>query len=85
VLLKPGDAVLYFPSTYNMYPFDMSLNNGKAPDVRRHEDFSLELPAIEEAIKRWKPNAIFVDSSDNPDGGFLTLKILKACSNCRCW
>jgi histidinol-phosphate aminotransferase len=72
VLLEPGETVLNFPPTFGMYAFDTLLNNGRIEEIPRNEDFSLDLPVIEEAVERLKPKAIFITSPNNPDGSLLS-------------
>lgn len=68
VLLEPSDCVINCPPTFGMYPFDTLLNAGQVIDVPRGADFSLDLPAIQEAVVKRGPKAIFITAPNNPDG-----------------
>jgi histidinol-phosphate aminotransferase len=70
VLLEPGDCVMNFPPTFGMYPFDTLLNSGQVVDIPRRPDFSLEMPAVLEAVRKRKPKAVFLTAPNNPDGRF---------------
>jgi histidinol-phosphate aminotransferase len=72
VLLEPGDTVLNLPPTFGMYPFDTFLNTGQLVEVNRREDFSLDLPAIREAVNSRHPKVIFATHPNNPDGRLLS-------------
>ena len=71
VLLEPDDVVLNLPPTFGMYPFDTLLNAGQLVEIQRREDFSLDLPAILEAVSRHHPKVIFATHPNNPDGRLL--------------
>jgi histidinol-phosphate aminotransferase len=72
VLLEPGDCVINCPPTFGMYPFDTLLNAGQVVDIPRRADFSLHLPAIEQAAAQRGPKAIFITTPNNPDGSLPT-------------
>lgn len=67
-LLEPGDCVINCPPTFGMYPFDTLLNAGQVLNIPRRADFSLDMPAIETAVKQHRPKAIFITTPNNPDG-----------------
>lgn len=68
VLLDPGDCVINCPPTFGMYPFDTLLNAGQVVNIPRKTNFSLDLPAIQSAVARYNPKAIFITTPNNPDG-----------------
>ncbi len=70
--IDPGDVVIHCPPTFGMYPFDGDLNGARVIDVPRREDFSLDLPGIETAVRSNKPKVIFVASPNNPDGSLAS-------------
>jgi histidinol-phosphate aminotransferase len=78
VLLEPGDAVLNFPPTFGMYPFDTRLSAGTVVEIPRRSDFSLDMPAVLAAIQKHKPKALFVTSPNNPDGSLIKAADLDA-------
>ena len=71
LFLDPGDAILDCPPTFGMYAFDAGVNDGVTLSVPRAADFSLDLEAIEEAVRSHRPKLLFLASPNNPDGGLL--------------
>lgn len=69
LFLEPGDAILFCPPTFGMYVFDAQINAARAIAVPRRSDFSLDLPAIEAAVRGQNPKLLFLASPNNPDGG----------------
>jgi histidinol-phosphate aminotransferase len=76
LILEPGDCVLSCPPTFGMYSFDAELNAARVIEVPRDEDFSLDLDAICEAVKRHRPKILFVATPNNPDGSLLDTKVI---------
>ncbi len=72
VTLNPGDLLLNCPPTFSMYAFDADVNAARTYHVPRRADFSLDLPALEEAIQEHEPKLLFLASPNNPDGGLLS-------------
>ena len=70
-LIDPGDAILNCPPTFGMYKFDSDVNQARVIDLPRNPDFSLDLPAILEAIEAYRPKAIFLATPNNPDGSLI--------------
>jgi histidinol-phosphate aminotransferase len=72
VVLEPGDAIVDCPPTFTMYAFDADVNAARTVSVARRPDFSLDVPAIERAV-RAEPRAkvLFLTSPNNPDGSVL--------------
>lgn len=68
LLLRPGDRVIDCPPTFGMYSFDTALSAGQVVDVPRRDDFSLDIPAIEQAIAETEAKIIFIASPNNPTG-----------------
>jgi histidinol-phosphate aminotransferase len=73
VTITPGDAVINCPPSFGMYPFSADVNGAQLIEVPRHADFSLDVPAIESAV-RSNPRAkvLFVCSPNNPDGSVIS-------------
>lgn len=71
VLLRPGEAVIDCPPTFGMYSFDTLLNAGTLVELPRRPDFSLDLPAIQKAVKENPVRVIFLASPNNPDGSLI--------------
>jgi histidinol-phosphate aminotransferase len=78
VTLEAGDCVLNFPPTFGMYPFDTHLNAGRVIEIPRRADYSLDLPAIQEAIHAHHPKVLFLTSPNNPDGSLVDTAALNA-------
>jgi histidinol-phosphate aminotransferase len=66
--LEPGDGLVNCPPTFGMYAFDGDLNRARVINIPRRPDFSLDLPAIEAAVRRERPRLLFLASPNNPDG-----------------
>jgi histidinol-phosphate aminotransferase len=71
--ITPGDVVINCPPSFGMYPFSADVNAAQLIEVPRRADFSLDVPAIESAI-RSNPRAkvLFVCSPNNPDGSVIS-------------
>jgi len=71
-VIEPGDVVIDCPPSFGMYPFSSAVNAAKYVAVPRREDFSLDIEAIERAVKS-EPRAkvLFVCSPNNPDGSVV--------------
>jgi histidinol dehydrogenase len=76
LFLEPGDAILNCPPTFGMYAFDAGVNGARLVSVPRRPDFSLDLDAIERAVRAHRPRLLFVASPNNPDGGLLPTEAL---------
>ncbi len=73
ILLEPGDAIISCPPTFGMYDFDARLSFGQVIQVPRRDDFSVDVPGIEEAVAQagGRAKLLFLTSPNNPDGGLL--------------
>jgi histidinol-phosphate aminotransferase len=72
-----GDAIVTCPPTFGMYPFDAAISAARVVSVVRHLDFSLDLDAIDAAVKRYAPKLLFLACPNNPDGGWITQQDLE--------
>lgn len=71
-VLAPGDGVVNCPPSFGMYPFSTAVNAGALINVPRHDDFSLNLPAIKDAVARHpRARILFLCSPNNPDGSLV--------------
>jgi histidinol-phosphate aminotransferase len=68
LFVEPGDRVLVCPPTFGMYAFDTRLNAGQVVSTPRRSDFSLDLPAIQQAVADRQPKLLFLATPNNPDG-----------------
>lgn len=72
-VVEPGDAVIDCPPTFGMYPFSTAVNAGRYVAVPRRADFSLDLTAIEDAVRHTpRVKVLFVCSPNNPDGSMIS-------------
>jgi histidinol-phosphate aminotransferase len=71
LFLQPGDAILDCPPTFGMYAFDAAIAGADVHAVPRAPDFQVDVGAVEEAVWRHRPKLLFVNSPNNPDGGWL--------------
>jgi histidinol-phosphate aminotransferase len=71
--ITPGDVVINCPPSFGMYPFSADVNAAQLIEVPRRADFSLDVSAIETAV-RTHPRAkvLFVCSPNNPDGNVIS-------------
>jgi histidinol-phosphate aminotransferase len=72
-VISSGDVVINCPPSFGMYPFSADVNAAQLIEVPRRVDFSLDVPAIESAV-RSNPRAkvLFVCSPNNPDGSVIS-------------
>ncbi|MBU0481283.1 MAG: pyridoxal phosphate-dependent aminotransferase [Proteobacteria bacterium] len=66
-LLDPGDEVVILAPFFVEYNFYIDNHGGVTKIVNTTEDFSLDLPAIEQALTA-KTKAIIINSPNNPTG-----------------
>ena len=70
--LSPGEKVLNFPPTFGMYSFSVRVCGGEVVEIQRREDFSLDLEAIRDAVRRERGvKMAFITSPNNPTGNLI--------------
>jgi len=73
VTIIPGDVVINCPPSFGMYPFSSDVNAAQLIEVPRRADFSLDVPAIEAAVRSHpRAKVLFVCSPNNPDGSVIS-------------
>jgi histidinol-phosphate aminotransferase len=80
LFLFPGDGVIDCPPTFGMYSFVTGVCGGRVVSAPRHEDFSIDVEAVERAVESEPKGGIkliFVTSPNNPDGGPIAEDDLK--------
>ena len=71
--ITPGDVVINCPPSFGMYPFSADVNGAQLIEVPRREDFSIDAPALEAAVRSHpRTKVLFVCSPNNPDGSVIT-------------
>jgi len=72
VVLSPGDGVIDCPPSFGMYPFSTAVNAGQYIPVPRHDDFSLDVAGIEQAVSNHpQAKVLFLCTPNNPDGSLI--------------
>ena len=71
LFLAPGDAVVNTPPTFGMYSFDARLAGAKVVDVRRSDDFSVDVESVAAAVETHGAKLVFLTSPNNPSGHWL--------------
>jgi histidinol-phosphate aminotransferase len=76
--ITPGDVVINCPPSFGMYPFSADVNAAQLIEVLRREDFSLDVSAIEAAVRSHpRAKVLFVCSPNNPDGSVIANEDLR--------
>jgi histidinol-phosphate aminotransferase len=74
----PGRSVLSFEPTYSMYPAYARSTGTRWLGVPRGADFSIDVPAAVEVIRREAPSVVLLASPNNPTGTALPLHVVEA-------
>jgi histidinol-phosphate aminotransferase len=77
LFIEPGEFVLNCPPTFGMYTFDTSVNSGKVINILRKPDFSLDLPAVRQAVETFRPKILFLATPNNPDGSIVSSEVIE--------
>lgn len=77
LFIEPDDYIVNTPPTFAMYGFDAPLYYGNVVDVYRQDDFSLDVPAIEQAVHEHEAKLLFLCSPNNPSGNIIPHETLK--------
>ena len=75
-LLDSGDEVLIFAPYFVEYLFYADNHEGKAVAVKTHDDFTLDMDALKDALSE-KTKAVIVNSPNNPTGVVYSREELK--------
>lgn len=70
MFISPGDAIVNAPPTFGMYDFLGRSAQARIIEVARREDFSLDVPTIEDALSQGA-KLLFLASPNNPTGNSL--------------
>ena len=73
IFCRPGiDSVMIERPTYGAYRVFADLNGVEVIDARLKEDYTLDIPRMEEAIDERKPKIVFICSPNNPTGSLYS-------------
>jgi histidinol-phosphate aminotransferase len=76
LLLEPGDAVVTCPPTFAMYGFFAGLAGARVIEAPREADLTLDLAAVEAAVREHRPKLCFICAPNNPTGDTITAAAL---------
>lgn len=68
LFVQPGEAVIDCPPTFGMYSFDTGIQGAKLVNVRRNDDFSVDIENVSDAVERHNAKIVFLTSPNNPTG-----------------
>jgi histidinol-phosphate aminotransferase len=74
----PGRVVLSFEPTYSMYPAYARTTGTRWVGVPRGDDFTVDVAAALDAIRREAPSVVLLASPNNPTGTALPLDVVDA-------
>jgi histidinol-phosphate aminotransferase len=69
--IEPGDTIVDLPPTFGMYKWEADILGARLLAVPRRPDFSVDLEAVERAVRTSAastPKLLFVSNPNNPDG-----------------
>jgi histidinol-phosphate aminotransferase len=70
LFLSPGDTLVNCPPTFGVYEFLGGVYNARVANVPRNEDFTLDLPALENVL-RGGAKLLYIASPNNPTGNLF--------------
>ncbi len=76
-VLEPHKVVIDCPPSFEMYRILTYANPGRAVEVHRRNDFSLNVDAVAETCERTQAKLIMLTSPNNPDGALLPRRDLE--------
>jgi histidinol-phosphate aminotransferase len=74
----PGRGAVGFEPSYSMHPIITRVSGTRWIDAHRDEDFGLEPERAVAAIRRHRPDIVFLTSPNNPTGTALPLESIQA-------
>ena len=69
LFVGPGDEVINFPPTFDIFRFAIALCNGKIVDVPRDKNYDVDIAAAKKAVTK-KTKLIMLANPNNPTGNF---------------
>ena len=73
LLVRPGDEVINIVPTFDLYRFSTQIQGGSLVEVRRDENFAVDVKAVAAAISK-KTKIIFLSNPNNPTGNITPQK-----------
>jgi len=70
LFLSPGDTLVNCPPTFGVYEFLGEVYNARVVNVSRNEDFTLDLPTLENVL-RGGAKLLYIASPNNPTGNLF--------------
>ena len=70
LFLSPGDTLVNCPPTFGVYEFLGEVYNARRVAVPRNEDFTIDLPALENVL-RSGARLLYIASPNNPTGNLF--------------
>ncbi|MEO8457915.1 MAG: histidinol-phosphate transaminase [Chloroflexota bacterium] len=70
LFVSPGDVIVNCPPTFGVYDFLAEVFDARTITIPRNEDFSLDLPALEQALSSGA-KLLYLASPNNPTGNVL--------------
>jgi histidinol-phosphate aminotransferase len=70
LFLSPGDTLVNCPPSFGVYEFLGEVYNARVVNVSRNEDFTLDLPALENVL-RGGAKLLYIASPNNPTGNLF--------------
>ena len=67
LFVGPGDEVINFPPTFDIFRFAVALCNGKTVDVPRDDSYNVDIAAAKKAVTK-KTKMIMLANPNNPTG-----------------
>jgi len=67
LFVSPGEEVINFPPTFEIFRFAIALCNGRVVDVPRDENYNVDIAAAKKAITK-KTKLILLANPNNPTG-----------------
>jgi len=74
----PGRSALGFEPSYSMHPIIAQVTGTRWIAAGRDEDFGLDAVRVVAAIRRHRPDAVFLTSPNNPTGTAVDLGVIEA-------
>ena len=75
LMIEPGDKVINCPPTFGMYPFCAQVCGGQVVEIKRDQDFDIQLAKVKAAIDS-DTKVIFITSPNNPTANLTPEEVI---------